>query len=69
MSLSRWGVAFIRLGLVLLAVGLLPALFMGLFMPATPALIPALLSLSVAPLGGLCLFAGLVMWTIALVRR
>lgn len=69
MSLSRWGIAFIRLGLLLLAVGLLPALFMGFFMPATPAVIPALLSLSVGPLGALCLLAGLVMWMIALVRR
>lgn len=69
MTLKRWGIAFLQLGALLLAIGLLPALFMAVFMPATPALVPALLSLSVAPLGAVCLIAGLLMWAIGAVRR
>lgn len=69
MSLKRWGIAFLQLGALLLAIGLLPALFMGLFMPSTAALVPALLSLTVAPLGAVCLTAGLLMWAFGLARR
>jgi len=69
MSLKRWGIAFLQLGALLLAIGLLPALFMGLVMPTTPAPVPALLSLSVAPLGAVCFIAGLVTWALGLVRR
>lgn len=69
MSLKRWGIAFLQLGALLLAIGLLPALFMGVFMPTTAALVPALLSLTVAPLGAVCLIAGLVMWAIGWARR
>ena len=70
MSLARWGTAFLKLGLLLLAIGLLPALVMAVVFPsATPAAIPALLSLSVAPLGGICLLAGLAMWAIGAARR
>lgn len=69
MTLKRWGTAFLQLGALLLAIGLLPALFMAVFMPGAPALVPALLSLSVAPLGAVCFIAGLVMWAIGLARR
>lgn len=69
MSIKRWGIAFLQLGALLLAIGLLPALFMGLVMPATPAPVPALLSLSVAPLGAVCFVTGLALWAIGLVRR
>lgn len=68
MTLARWGVAFLRLGALLLAIGLVPALFVAVFMPATPPLIPALLSLSVAPLGAVCLIAGLLMWALGRAR-
>lgn len=68
MSLKRWGIAFLQLGGLLLAVGLLPALFMAIVMPAAPALVPALLSLSAAPLGALCALIGLLMWLIGVVR-
>lgn len=69
MSLKRWSFAFMQLGLLLLAIGLLPALGMMIFAPGSNALLPALLSLTVAPLGGLCLATGLVMWLVAMVRR
>lgn len=69
MSLKRWGLAFMQLGLLLLAIGLLPAVAMGIFAPSANALLPALLSLSVAPLGGVCFLVGAIMWAVALVRR
>ena len=69
MRLSRWGIAFIQLGALLLAIGLVPLGIMGTLFPGVSALVPVLLSLSVAPLGGLCLLAGLVMWGIGAVRR
>ncbi|WMT86001.1 hypothetical protein NO932_13850 [Pelagibacterium sp. 26DY04] len=69
MSLQRWGLAFLQLGALLLAIGLLPAAFMAIFLPSTPALIPALLSVSVAPPGAVCFTAGLLIWGIGLVRR
>jgi|TARA_A100001391_G_scaffold49640_4_gene30039 hypothetical protein len=69
MRLSRWGIAFIQLGALLLAIGLVPLGIMATLFPGVSALVPVLLSLSVAPLGGLCLLAGLVMWGIGAVRR
>ncbi|MEQ8447824.1 MAG: hypothetical protein RIB57_18225 [Pelagibacterium sp.] len=69
MRLSRWGIAFIQLGALLLAIGLVPLGIMATLFPSVSALVPVLLSLSVAPLGGLCLLAGLVMWGIGAVRR
>lgn len=69
MSLQRWGLAFVQLGALLLAIGLLPAVFMAIFLPSTPALIPALLSVSVAPPGAVCFTVGLLMWGIGLARR
>ena len=69
MRLSRWGIAFIQLGALLLAIGSVPFGIMATLFPGVSALVPVLLSLSVAPLGGLCLLAGLVMWGIGAVRR
>lgn len=69
MRLSRWGIAFIQLGALLLAIGLVPMVVMATLFPDASALVPVLLSLSAAPLGGLCLLAGLVMWGIGAIRR
>lgn len=69
MTLRRWATAFIQLGLILLAVGALPAIAMGIFAPSANALVPALLSLTVAPLGALVFAIGAIMWIIALIRR
>ena len=33
MTLKRWGLAFIRLGALLLAIGVLPAIVMAVLMP------------------------------------
>ncbi|AEQ52167.1 hypothetical protein [Pelagibacterium halotolerans] len=69
MRLSRWGIAFMQLGVLLLAIGLLPLVVMATLFPGASTLVPVLLSLSVAPLGGLCLISGFVMWAIGTVRR
>lgn len=69
MSLQRWGTAFLQLGALLAAIGLLPALVMALFFPHGPSAVPVLLSLSVAPLGLVCLATGGLMWLVALLRR
>lgn len=69
MALKRWGTAFLQLGALLLAIGLLPMIIMGMLLPEAAMTVPILLSLSVAPLGALCLVTGLVMWAIGAVRR
>lgn len=69
MRLYRWGIAFIQLGALLLAIGLIPLVVMTLLFPGVSALVPVLLSLSVAPLGALCIISGLVMWAIGAAQR
>ncbi|WP_404402783.1 hypothetical protein [Pelagibacterium halotolerans] len=69
MTLGRWAIAFLQLGLLLLAVGALPAVAMGIFAPSANALVPALLSLTVAPLGVAVLAVGAIMWIVALLKR
>jgi len=69
MTLKRWGTAFLQLAALLLAIGLLPLVALGLFFPGAPSMLPVLLSLTVAPLGGLSLVIGLTMWLVGLVRQ
>lgn len=69
MNMKRWGVAFLQLSAVLLAVGLVPVVLMTIISPSDPGTLPILLSLSVAPLGGVCLVSGLLLWVIGAVRR
>lgn len=69
MTLKRWGLAFLQLGVLLLAIGLLPVIVMGAIFPQAAMTVPILLSLSVAPLGALCFLTGLVMWAIGAARR
>lgn len=68
MTLHHWGIAFIQLGALLLAIGLLPGVVLALLFPGTTSLVPVLLSLSVAPLGG-CLATGLIVWAAGKLRR
>ena len=64
-----WTKMFLRLALVLLAIGLVPlAATQFLFTDVNP-LIPVMLSLSVAPLGVLCLLAAAILFLAALLRR
>lgn len=64
-----WAKAFLRLGLVLLAVGVLPAVAFALFLPQADPLIPALLSLTVAPLGAVILLVALILFLAGAFRR
>ncbi|MBI4922078.1 MAG: hypothetical protein HY834_10035 [Devosia nanyangense] len=67
--LRIWGKLLLRLGLVLLALGLVPVLAVGTILPEVDPLIPVLLSLTVAPLGALALVAALILFLAALARR
>lgn len=67
--LRIWGKLLLRLGLVLLAVGLIPVLAIGTILPQFDPLIPVLLSLTAAPLGALALLAAFILFLAALVRR
>lgn len=64
-----WARMLLRLGLVLFALGTLPALLVQYVFTDFDALIPALLLFSVAPLGGLSLLIALILFLAALVRR
>ncbi len=69
MTLRRWSYAFLQLGGLLVAIGLLPAIVMMAVAPGSDAMLPVLLSLTVAPLGVVCFLVGAAMWMVALVRR
>ena len=67
--LTLWAKLLFRLGLVLLAVGVIPALLVQYVFTGFDALIPALLLFSAAPLGGLITAIALILFLVALVRR
>lgn len=64
-----WTKLFLRLGFVLLGVGLIPVALTATILTGIDPLIPVMLSLSVAPLGLLCLLAALILFLAALLRR
>jgi uncharacterized membrane protein YiaA len=64
-----WSQAFAKLGALLLVIGAGPALIGLWLFPQWDPLIPALLSLTVAPIGALCLVAGIILWLVGLARR
>ena len=67
--LTVWARMLLRLGLVLLAIGVLPALIVKYVLVDIDALIPALLLFSVAPLGVLALAVAVILFLVAWVRR
>jgi hypothetical protein len=67
--LQIWARLFLRLAIVLLAVGLLPLLAVGTLFPDVSPLIPVMLSLLVAPLGALCLLVSVILFLAAALRR
>ena len=67
--LTVWARMLLRLALVLLAVGLLPALAVQYVFTDFDALIPALLLFSVAPLGAIVLVVAVILFLAAWVRR
>jgi polyferredoxin len=64
-----WTKLFLRLALVLLAIGLVPLVAIQVLFTGVSPLIPVLLSLTVAPLGVLCLVVAAILFLAALLRR
>jgi hypothetical protein len=64
-----WAMVLLRLALVLLAIGLLPALAVQYVFTQFDALIPALLLFSVAPMGAIALAIAAILFLAAWVRR
>lgn len=67
--LRIWAQLFLRLALVLLAIGLVPLVLVGTIFHDVSPLIPVMLSLLVAPLGALCLLVSLILFLAAALRR
>jgi hypothetical protein len=66
--LTLWAKLLLRLGLVLAAIGVVPALLVQ-YVFAFDALIPAMLLFTVAPLGGVITVIALILFLVALARR
>jgi hypothetical protein len=67
--LTVWAKMLLRLGLVLLAIGVLPALLVQFVFTGFDALIPALLLFSVAPLGAVALAIAVILFLAAWAQR
>jgi len=67
--LQLWAKLFLRLAIVLLAVGLIPVLAVGTIFTEVSPLIPVMLSFLVAPLGLVALVASLILALAAALRR
>jgi polyferredoxin len=67
--LNLWTRLTLRLALTLLAIGVLPAIIVQYVFGGFDALIPAMLLLTVAPLGALALFVALILFLAGLLRR
>ena len=67
--LRIWAKLFLRLAIVLLAVGLIPVLAVGTIFTDVSPLIPVMLSFLVAPLGALSLLVSLILFLAAALRR
>lgn len=66
MSLYRWSIAFLQLGVLLFAIGTLPEAIAFLF--GVRITVTALLLFSIGPLGALITITGLLLLLIALLR-
>jgi polyferredoxin len=67
--LQIWAKLFLRLAIVLLAVGLIPVLAVATIFTGVSPLIPVMLSFLVAPLGALSLLVSLILFLAAVLRR
>lgn len=68
-AVKIWAKLFLRLGIVLLAVGLIPLLLTATVLTTWDQVIPVILSLSAAPLGALCVLVAFILFLAALLRR
>ena len=64
-----WAKVMLRLGLVLLLVGVGPLLVLQFLLPQMDPIVPVLLSVMVAPLGAIFLGIAIILFLVALVRR
>ena len=64
-----WARVTLRLGLVLLAVGLIPLILQQFLLTDISPIVPVLLSVMVAPLGVIITVLSLILFLAALVRR
>jgi polyferredoxin len=64
-----WAKIWLRLGAVLLLVGIAPLLVQQYVLPDISPIVPVLLSVMVAPLGALCLVVGVILFLVAWARR
>ena len=64
-----WARVTLRLGLVLLAVGLIPLILQQFVLTDISPIVPVLLSVMVAPLGVIITILSLILFLVALVRR
>jgi len=67
--LQFWARMMLRLGVVLLAVGLGPLLVLQFILPQMDPIVPVLLSVMVAPLGAIFLGIAIILFLAALVQR
>ncbi|MEO7223659.1 MAG: hypothetical protein ABIY37_14415 [Devosia sp.] len=67
--LTVWAKVLLRLGLVLVAIGTVPALLVQYVFTGFDALIPAMLLFSAAPLGAVILLVALILFLAVLVQR
>jgi hypothetical protein len=64
-----WARLLLRLAFLLLALGLVPLLLVGTILTGLDPLVPVLLSLTVAPLGAVCLLLAIILFLAARLRR
>ena len=67
--LQFWAKVMLRLGIVLLAVGLVPLLVLQFLLPQMDPIVPVLLSVMVAPLGAIFVAIAVILFLVVLVRR
>jgi hypothetical protein len=64
-----WSAIFLRMGLLLLALGILPELARSLLFPESSRILTGMLLVSVAPLGAVMLGVAAILFLAALYRR
>ena len=68
-AMKLWTRLFLRLGLVLLAIGFIPLALTSTVLTTWDQLIPIMLSFTVGPLGVLSILVAAILFLVALVRR
>jgi hypothetical protein len=67
--LQFWAKIMLRLGLVLVAIGVGPLLVLQFLLPQMDPIVPVLLSVMVAPLGAIFLVVAVILFLVVLARR